>query len=247
MTLLRRCLLGIIAVWTGVAAGPAWTQTKAPVLVLGGTGQLGAEVVKILAARGEAVTVLARANSKRDLLAGLNVDYVVGDLMNRAEVEAAVKAKPFRAIISTVRVEDGDIHFYERMFTNLLPAAKAAGVKQIIHQSAVGAGDNAKHFTGLGWENRPDMMNRLRDQGVGERLLTQSGLTYTIIRNSRIWPANTPPTGQAVLTEDQTVISPMTRADLAKLTVDCLDNPACANKIYHVKDPSLTWPPPAMN
>ncbi|MDX2142571.1 MAG: NAD(P)H-binding protein [Rhodospirillaceae bacterium] len=243
MTIIRRILVTILALgWVQVATA----QDKAGVLVLGGTGRLGAEVVKVLAAKGEAVTVLARADSKRDLLASLKVDYVVGDLMNPAEVAAAVKSKPLRAIINTVRVEDGDIHFYEKLFNNLLPASKAAGVKQIIHHSAVGAGDNAKNFTDQGWESRPDMMNRLKDQGVGESLLTKSGITFTIIRNSRIWPETTPATGKAMLTEDQTVISPMTRADLAKLTVDCLDNPACAGKIYHVKDPSLTWPPPRM-
>jgi uncharacterized protein YbjT (DUF2867 family) len=243
MTIMRRVVLAVAAV-LGVMAGPAWAQGKGAVLVLGGTGQLGAEVVKILAAKGEPVTVLARPDSKRDLLAGLKVDYAVGDLMNAAEVAAAVKAKPVRAIISTVRVEDGDVHFYEKMFTNLLPAAKAAGVTQFIHHSAVGAGDNAKNFTDQGWDSRPDMMKRLADQGTGEELLRRSGITFTIIRNSRIWPANTPATGKAVLTEDQTVISPMTRADLAQLTVSCLDNPACAGKVYHVKDDSLTWPPP---
>jgi hypothetical protein len=67
---------------------------------------------------------------------------------------------------------------------------------------------------------------------------------YTIIRNTRLWPDGTPPTGRAELTEDDTTITPMTRADLARLTVQCLDNPACLNKTFHVRDTSLAWPPP---
>lgn len=249
MSCIRRAVLTTLAV-LGVAmtlSGPAATaDTKGGVLVLGGTGQLGSEVVRLLAARGESVTVFARPGSSREALAGLNVDYVTGDLVNAADVAAALKAKPFRAVINTVRVENNDIHFYEKVMANLAAAAKASGVTSIIHQSAVGAGDNAKYFTSLGWEKVPGLLDRLKDQGIGEDILKTSGLTYTIIRNSRVWPPSTPATGQAVLTEDQTVLTPMTRADLAKLTVDCLDNAACAGKVFHVRDPSLSWPPPRM-
>ncbi|MBL8630947.1 MAG: NAD(P)H-binding protein [Rhodospirillaceae bacterium] len=246
MTLLRRSFIGAVTAGFVLASGIAMAQPKGAVLVLGGTGQLGAEVVKILAAKGEQVTVFARPDSKRDLLDGLKVDYVTGDLMNDADVAAALKAKPYRAIINTVRVETGDIHFYEKIMGSIATHAKSTGVKQVIHQSAVGAGENAKNFPNMGWDKVPGLLDRLKDQGVGEDLLKKSGVTYTIIRNSRIWPAETPATGQAKLTEDQTVLTPMTRIDLAKLTVSCLDNTACANKIYHVEDKTLKWPPPRM-
>ena len=255
MTFLRRNLMcGFLAcaalIGSALAGstfvGSATAQDKGPILVLGGTGQLGAEVVKLLVAQGESVTVLAREGSSRDLLKDLRVDYVIGDLLNDTEVEAAVKSKPFRAIFNTVRVETGDIHFYEKIMASLVKHAKEAGVKQIIHQSAVGAGDNVKNFGTLGWEKVPGLLDRLKDQGVGEDILAKGGMTYTIIRNSRIWPADTPATGKAVLTEDQTVLTPMTRIDLAKVTVSCLDNPTCANKIYHIQDPTLSWPPPRM-
>jgi uncharacterized protein YbjT (DUF2867 family) len=245
----RRTLIGGFIAGLALMAGPAMAQStvaqsKAPVLVLGGTGRLGAEVVKLLVANGERVTVFARADSKRDLLTGLKVDYVTGDLTQEADVAAALKSKSFRAIINTVRVENDDIHFYDKIMSNLAKHAKGAGVRQIIHSSAVGAGDNARHFPNLGWEKVPGLLDRLKDQGAGEAHLHKSGVTFTIIRNSRIWPKDVPANGNAKLTEDQTVLTPMTRADLAKLTVSCLDNPACANKTYHVEDKSLPWPPP---
>jgi len=67
---------------------------------------------------------------------------------------------------------------------------------------------------------------------------------YTIIRNARLYPDEKPATGQAELTEDDTVLTPMTRADLAILTLRCVGNAACYRKTYHVKDLSLPWPPP---
>jgi hypothetical protein len=36
---------------------------------------------------------------------------------------------------------------------------------------------------------------------------------------------------------------PMTRADLARVTVQCLGKADCLNKTYHVRDTSLRGPP----
>jgi hypothetical protein len=69
-------------------------------------------------------------------------------------------------------------------------------------------------------------------------------VAFTIIRNSRLYRDGTPSTGSAELTEDDSVLTPMTRADLARLTRDCLGKAACMGKTYHVRDPSLVWPPP---
>ncbi|MDG2321858.1 MAG: NAD-dependent epimerase/dehydratase family protein, partial [Rhodospirillaceae bacterium] len=54
------------------------------ILVLGGTGELGIRIVKLLVEKNEDVTVFVRASSDRSSLAGLDVDYVVGDLLDQA-------------------------------------------------------------------------------------------------------------------------------------------------------------------
>lgn len=214
------------------------------VLVLGGTGALGAEIVRRLVARGEHVTVFARPASDRSRLDGLPVSWVVGDLMNPPDIENAFRGRPVDVVITAVRVEDRDIHFYEKFMKPLTAAARAAGVAQFIHSGAVGAGANAAKFPSLGWEKVPGLLDRFKDQGVGEDILRASGLTYTIIRNSRVWPDGTPATGKAALVEDDSYIGPVARPDLAELTVSCLGNAACYGKTYHVRDDSLTWPPP---
>jgi uncharacterized protein YbjT (DUF2867 family) len=224
----------------------AVTQGAGPraVLVLGGTGQLGAEIVRLLVARGDDVAVFARPRSDRSRLDGLPVSYVTGDLLQPQDIAAALDARRYDAVVCAVRVQDGDIHFYEKIMTALAREARRTGVGQILHHGAVGAGANAAKFPGLGWEKVPGLLDRLRDQGVGEDLVRASGVPYTIIRNTRLWPDGTPATGKAVLTEDDTVINPMTRRDLARLTLDCLGNPACFGRTYHVKDATLAWPPP---
>jgi uncharacterized protein YbjT (DUF2867 family) len=74
--------------------------------------------------------------------------------------------------------------------------------------------------------------------------MRRSGVPYTIVRNARLYPASQPATGNAVLTKDDSVISPITRADLARLPESCIGDPRCAKKTYPVSDPSLRWPVP---
>ena len=248
----RQFLCALLAVAMMTAAGCAshtttatTTSGRTSVLVLGATGQLGAGIVRELLASGRPVTAIVRANSDRKRLAGLDVEYVVGDVTNDADVAAAFKNHRYSAIVVALRVTDGDIHFYEKALTPTAKYAKSAGAKQIIHHSAVGAGKNLDRIAHEGWDRIPGIYDRMRDQGVGEDMIRASGVPYTIIRNARLYPDGTPSTGRAVLTEDDSVVSPMTRADLTLFTVRCLGNKDCYNKVYHVKDDSLAWPPPA--
>ncbi len=230
---------------TPSGATPPGAATPGDTLVFGGTGQLGAQIVRRLVAAGHHVTVFARPNADRSRLRGLDVGFVTGDLLNAADIAAAMQARRYAVVVNAVRVEDDDLHFYEKIMRPIAAQAKTSGVGQVIHHGAVGAGSNAAKFTSLGWAQRPGLLERLADQGVGETLLKGSGVPWTIIRNARLYPDEAPATGQAALTEDDAVLTPMTRADLAILTLRCVDNPACFGKTYHVQDRSLAWPPPS--
>ncbi len=250
----RRRFLSMLAATVGLAGATPAAPTAEPaavsraasrqVLVLGGTGQLGAEIVRRLVAAGHRVTVFVRPSSSRERLAGLPVEFHVGDLFDETSIGAALRAKRYDVVVSALRVTDGDVHFYAKALTPLAKQLKDAGVAQVIHHGAVGAGANAAKFAHLGWERVPGLLDRLRDQGVGEQLLRGSGVPFTIIRNARLYADGTPSTGRAELTEDDTVLTPMTRADLAIFTLHCLANPDCYGKVYHVRDASLSWPPP---
>ncbi|MCS6948158.1 MAG: NAD(P)H-binding protein [Steroidobacteraceae bacterium] len=241
----RRLLLAALMTLTLAACAATSGGRSQEVLVLGGTGQLGALVVRELAQAGHRVTVLTRANSDRRRLAGLDIGYLIGDATRAEDLAAALRARRFDSIVVALRVMDGDTRFYETVMRPLTQYARETGVRQIIHHGAVGAGRNRERFANLGWERVPGLFDRLADQGVGEQILRESGITYTIIRNARLYPDGTPSTGKAELTEDDSVLTPMTRADLAIFTRECLGNRACYNKTFHVRDDSLRWPPPS--
>jgi uncharacterized protein YbjT (DUF2867 family) len=230
------CVVGIPGVLHGAGQGS--------VLVFGGTGQLGADVVQRLVALGEEVVVFVRPSSDRKRLASLDVDYVVGDMLKEQDVSAAFQSRKIRAVINTVRAPISERGFYDITSRWVVAHAKQAGVAQIIHHGAVGAGENRELFPDVPWDRVPGLAVRMDDHRLAEKNFMASGIATVVIRNSRVWPHGTPSTGKASLTEDQSVMTPITRADLADFTLHCLDNPACAGKIYHAVDPALTWPPP---
>jgi len=232
--------LALVVIVTLGVAPPAASD----VLVFGGTGQLGARVVKLLLEDGEDVTVFARPTSDRARLDGLAVDYVVGDVLVEDDVAAAFGSGYFRAVIIAIRAPLSEAGFYSTMSRNIAAHAPMAGVEQIIYHGAVGAGDNMASHPEVPWASVPGLVERMEDQGTAEASLLNSGMATTVIRNSRVWPDETPSTGQAELTIVQTTLTPITRADLALLNMYCLDNAECADKIFHARDETLKWPPP---
>ncbi|MDG2242007.1 MAG: NAD(P)H-binding protein [Rhodospirillaceae bacterium] len=238
MTTFRCALVALCALFL-----PKGSALADGVLVYGATGQLGARVAALLVEKGEDVTVLVRDSSDRSRLAGLDAEYVVGDMMDEDSINAAFEGRSFRVVINTARAPTALKDFYKLSSTYIANAAKQNGVQQIIHHGAVGAGSNMALHPDVPWSQMPDLEPRMMDHGVAEEVFFSSGIPTTIIRNSRVWPDDTPPSGNATMTEDRTVLMPITRADLARFTIECLDNPDCFGKVYHAKDDKLTWPP----
>ncbi len=212
------------------------TDQASNVLVFGGTGRLGAPIVRLLVEAGYPVTVFARPTSDRGRLSGLEVTYVVGDLMDADSVIAAISGKPYRIVIDASARRSTTEPFYGTAMRNILQAVADSDVQQFILHGSVGAGDNMQQFPNLGFERMRDIMIA---KGEAEAALKASDIDYTIIRNGRVKVDGTPATGTARLTEDVTVLGSATRLDLAALTMQCLGNPDCMNKTFHAVDDSL--------
>jgi uncharacterized protein YbjT (DUF2867 family) len=231
-------LLPRLFVVLALFACPAAAQVNTGVLVIGGTGQLGSYHVQHLSAEGRRVVVLARPTSSVTRLKGATYAVVFGDLRQAEEVMAAVsEAKP-EVIISAsnfpgIRLEDGEA-FYEPAMKNLVAAAKATGVKQIILHGVHGARQTLT--TPLA---DPKVTNYMRDNARAEIVLEESGLAYTIVRNSGVPPEPAAPTGRGRLTADLTQTGLITRSDLARIANTCVLNPACYGQIYNALDPEL--------
>jgi len=218
------------------------------VLVFGGTGQLGAYHVQLLAKQGETVTVFHRPTSSFERLDGLEYHRVSGDLLDPHAVLAAMEQVKPRVVIDASARRGGRLRagdpFYAQAMGNIVTAAVAANsVEQIIIHSSVGVRESAaivKRDYGYNTDN-PNM----RDKAKAEVLLEQSGIAYTIIRNGLLEYEPVAATGNGRLTENQATFGRITRADLAGLTLTCIGNDACLGKIFHAVDDTLKGPRPS--
>lgn len=217
------------------------------VMVFGATGQLGAPHVRMLIARGDTPIAFVRPTSNRKRLEGLDVTYAIGDLMDAASVLNAMQAHKPKVVIDTSARRGGmmtrDQPFYGQAMKNIVEAAKATGVEQIIIHSSVGVRGSAAKLLQEQFGYDTESPN-IRDKGEAEITLEQSGINYTIIRNGLLEFEPAAPTGRAYLTDDMDAFGRITRTDLAELSVDCIDNSDCLNKIYHAQDDSLVGPRP---
>ena len=111
-------------------------------LVTGAAGFLGSHVTRQLVARGEEVRVLIRASSSNRAISDLPLEYVTGDLRDPASLERAMKGvRCVFHVAADYRLwakRSQDIYDSNVGGTkNLLAAAKAAGVAQLIYTSTV--------------------------------------------------------------------------------------------------------------
>ena len=248
MTFLSRRSLGRRLITSVLAVGlfgAAWNTSPAlardgGVLVLGGTGQLGSEIVKDLVEAGEKVTVLARPTSNRDRLDGLDVSYVIGDMLVDADMEQVLNGADYRVVVDASNGPWGDEDFYSAGMQILAKHAAETGVSQIILHGAIGAGDSMQmiHLDRVFDGQRVAIL----DKTTAEEILIDSGVPYTIIRHLTLLPIELRESGNAFLTTDRTAYGPVTRDGLARLTLECLDNEACLNTIQHGIDHDVEMP-----
>ncbi len=114
------------------------------VFLTGGTGFVGASVLRELLAAGAAVRALARPNSDRRNLEGLSFELVEGDLDDPALLTRAMEGCEWvfhvAARYSLLRRDRAAIYRANVEGTrHVLQAARAAGVKRIVHTSSVAA------------------------------------------------------------------------------------------------------------
>ena len=200
------------------------------ILVFGGTGGTGLEIVKILSTRGGSVTVFVRETSDRSALEPLGVSFVVGDTLSAESVRAALTSGNFNTVISSLGSPRGGSSVDDVGTINIVDAAEAAGVERFLMVSSIGAGDSrdklpfyVRWIFGAAHDRKTKAENHLK----------ASSLQYTIIRFGPL--ADGPATGTGHLVEnlEKFRLQSIPRAEVAQLLVRALDDPSAVGKVYH--------------
>jgi uncharacterized protein YbjT (DUF2867 family) len=127
------------------------------ITVIGASGLIGTTVVKALTAEGHDVVAASR---------GSGVDVLTGDGL----AEALSGSDAVVDVVNSPSFEDDPVmEFFTKSTTNLVAAAQSAGVGHYVALSIVGV------------DGLPDS-GYLRAKVVQERIITESGLPYTIVR-----------------------------------------------------------------
>jgi dihydroflavonol-4-reductase len=111
--------------------------------VTGGTGFIGAHLVRALKARGHEVRCLVRPGSRRDNLSGLDVELQPGDLLDRESLRTGMQGCEVVYHCAADYRLYGDrgaiIRHNVDGTRNVLSVAEAARVRRIVYTSSVGA------------------------------------------------------------------------------------------------------------
>jgi dihydroflavonol-4-reductase len=184
------------------------------VLVTGGTGFVGANVVRELLREGARVRVLARAGGDRRALAGLDVEIVEGDLCAPASLPRAVAGvHTVYHVAADYRLWAPDPRALHRANVEgtraILQSAADAGVARVVYTSTVGALGIPKDGS-LGTETTPVTLANMVGAYKASKFLAEQvaldfarrGLPVVIVNPSAPigpWDVKPTPTGQMVV------------------------------------------------
>lgn len=222
---MRTWLISFVLLVAGsqVAAGPDL------VLVVGATGRTGQQVVRELNAAGYRVRALVRDADRARPVLGDRVDYAVGDVRQRATIDAALPG--VRYVISTIgstRKDPANAPEFVDFegVRNLADAAVAAKVEQVVIVSSAGV------------TRKDHPLNRMFDnvliwKGKGEAAVRASGVTYTIVRPGGLNDQPAAATGVRLEQGDKGT-GFVSRADVARVCVAALRSAAARNRTFEV-------------
>ena len=211
------------------------------ILVLGGTGFVGRAVCERLTQRSSSDRIqvptrrLVRGNGVRLLP---TVDLVQAQVHDDQQLLQRVQNAD--VVINLVAILHGSEADFQRVHVELpqrlVRACQSAGVKRLVHVSALGASASA-----------PSLY--LRSKAVGEAVLASSGLDVTVLRPSVIFGAhdrflNLFAQLQAVapvmpLAGSQARLQPVWVEDVAQAIVQSLDTPSSIGQTFECAGPQV--------
>jgi len=197
-------------------------------LIIGGTGTLGRQIVLQALTKGYKVRCLVRNFRKASFLKEWGVELVYGDLAKPETIPPCLKGITAIIDASTSRVDEFDslkkVDWDGKLY--LIEAAKAAKVKRFIFFSA----QNAERF---------DNIPLLKLKSGIETKLKQSQIPYTIFRLTGFYQGLIEQYAIPILenlpiwvTNENTYISYMDTQDIAKFCLRSLQIPKTVNQTF---------------
>jgi uncharacterized protein YbjT (DUF2867 family) len=200
------------------------------ILIVGGTGTLGRQIVRHAIDKDYQVRCLVRNNGKASFLKEWGAELVKGDLCNPKSLTSALEGVDIVIDAATARATDSlriqEVDWQGKL--NLIEASKQANIKRYIFFSILNAKDfdnvplmNIKHCTELFLQECGLDYTILRLAGFMQGLIGQYGIP--ILDNQAVWVSG-----------ENTPIAYMNTQDIAKFAIKAIEIPDTNNNIYPV-------------
>jgi len=206
------------------------------VLVTGGTGFVGTHVVNALLRHGHAVAVLAREPARAHNRYNKPVEIAVGNVLDRGNLARALAGREAVVHLVGIIAEKGKQTFdrmHRQAAENILGTARAAGVRRLLHMSAMGSGEDSPSEYG-------------RTKAAGEKAVCDSDLDWTVFRPSIIFGPGDgfvtllagiirgSPFFIPVIGPGTTRFMPVSVYDVARVFAESFDKPETVGKVFEV-------------
>ncbi len=214
------------------------------VTVFGGSGFLGRQIVKSLAAEGSNVRVAVRHPERASFIERLGrdgqIEFVHANVWDESTVARAVKQSA--SVINTVG------HYVEKG-TATFDAVHGQGALHVARQARQAGAERLIHISGLGADPTSDSPY-VRARGVGEALVKKAFDGVTIFRPSVIFGPDdsffNTLAGMARQTPvlplfgmGRTNLQPVFVGNVAEACVRVLANPSTEGKVYEIGGPRV--------
>lgn len=207
----------------------------------GATGFVGTHLVNALARRGHDVAVLARNPDRTRNRYNRPVEPCRGDVLDTASLARAIAGRD--AVIHLVGIihEKGAQTFdvmHRQAVENVVAAMKTAGVRRLLHMSAMGTAEDSPSEYG-------------RTKAAGERAVAESGLDWTVFRPSIVFGPGDGfvsllapiirknPLFIPVIGKGETKFQPVSVYDVARVFCDALEKPETIGQTFEVGGPDV--------
>lgn len=194
------------------------------ILVTGATGHLGSATLDDLLKKVQPseLAVFVRDAKKAESIAAKGVDVRVGDYRDVESLDAALKG-----VDKLYFVSSGDLAGRFEQHTNVVNAAKRAGVKHIVYTSILKQPEHPFFTAALDHQNT-------------EKLIEETGIAYTFLRNAFYFETlpemlgNVLESGKIVFPGGEGRLSNASRLDMAEAAANVLTQPGHDNKVYEI-------------
>lgn len=216
------------------------------ILVTGATGFVGPKIVHALREREQPVRSLVRRPVDRSAatLASWGSELVQGDMGDAASLRRAVESA--EVVVHLVSIRQGSDEDFRRIMeqgtSDLVEAAKDAGVRRFVLMSALGTSEETKDLVPY-YRSKWAMEQAVRGSGLEHIIFRPSfvfardgGILPTFRRLARVAPV-TP-----IIGSGRQRIQPIWMDDVAAYFAESVDKPEAANRTFELGGPdAVTW------